>query len=100
MRFEWDAQKAEFNLLKHKISFETAELVFGDPLAISIPDTEHSKNEERWITLGRAGGYDPLIIVSHIYRDDEDEEVIRIISARTATAKERRQYTNLPGYKP
>lgn len=99
VRYDWDPQKAEANLRKHKVDFETAKSVFGDPLAITIPDDEHSDDEERWITLGLAGGSDPLLVVCHTYRDQDDEEVTRIISARKATARERRQYTSLPGYK-
>jgi len=97
MRFEWNPQKAEINFHKHKIDFETASQVFNDPLAISIPDREHSKGEERWITLGRAKGANPLLVVIHTYRDLGSDELTRIISARKATAKEHRQYTNLPG---
>lgn len=97
MRFEWDPQKAEANLRKHKVDFETAKSVFGDPMAITISDEGHSDDEERWVTLGLAGGSDPLLVICHTYCDQGDEEVTRIISARKATAKERRQYTNLPG---
>ncbi len=100
MKFEWDPNKAEANLRKHRISFETGQLVFKDPLALSIPDGKHSGKEERWITLGRADGVNPLILVCHVYRDDDDEEVIRIISARKATVKEKQQYINLPRYIP
>jgi uncharacterized DUF497 family protein len=100
VRFEWDPRKAEDNLRKHRVDFEAAKSVFEDPLAVSIPDVEHSENEERWITLGRARGRDPILVVCHAYRDRGDEEIIRIISARKGTAKERRQYTQLPGFKP
>jgi uncharacterized protein len=100
MRFEWDPKKAEANLRKHKVSFEMARLVFEDRLAVSITDTEHSEGEERWMTLGRTGGAGSILVVCHVYRERGGEEVIRIISARKATAKERRQYTSLPGYRP
>jgi uncharacterized protein len=100
MRFEWDPQKAAANQRKHKVSFEVACTVFGDPLAVTIPDDRHSKDEERWITLGQAGSSGMLLVVCHVYRDGSDEEVIRIISARKATPKEKRQYTHPPGYTP
>jgi uncharacterized protein len=98
MHFEWDSDKDGLNLKKHGISFEQAQLVFNDPLSISIPDTAHSNDEERWITIGQAGSVYLLVII-HTYRDTRDEEVIRLISARKATAKERKQYMNLPGGK-
>lgn len=96
MRFEWDPKKDETNRMKHGIAFETAQLVFGDPLALSVPDSRHSEGEERWITVGQAGSL-LVVIVVHTYRDTEKEEVIRFISARKATPKERKQYMNLPG---
>lgn len=96
MRFEWDPKKEESNRKKHGISFEMAQLVFGDPLALSVPDTEHSEGEERWITVGQAASH-LLVVVIHTHRDTEQDEVIRLISARKATPKERKQYTNLPG---
>jgi uncharacterized DUF497 family protein len=98
MRFEWDLKKDEGNRKKHGISFEMAQLVFGDPLALSVPDEVHSDKEERWITIGQAGRH-LLIVVVHTYRDTEEDEVIRLISARKATPKERKQYMNLPGGK-
>jgi uncharacterized DUF497 family protein len=52
--FAWDAAKAASNHRKHGVSFDLAATVFRDPLMISIPDEEHSENEERWITIGRA----------------------------------------------
>ena len=54
MRFEWDEEKDRGNLAKHKLSFETARLVFDDPLAVSVPDRV-VEGEERWRTLGRVG---------------------------------------------
>lgn len=52
-QFEWDSEKADTNLKKHGLDFERASTVFLDPLAVSIPDDEHSETEVRWITLGR-----------------------------------------------
>ena len=96
MRFEWDTRKDETNRRKHRISFEMAQLVFGDPLALSVPDEGPSEGEERWITVGQAGRL-TVVVVVHTYRNTEEEEIIRLISARKATPKERKQYMNLPG---
>jgi uncharacterized DUF497 family protein len=71
-------------------------LVFGDPLALSIPDEEHSEEEERWVTVGQAGSQLVLVVV-HTNRGKEEEEVVRLISARKATMKERKQYVKVPG---
>ena len=87
MKFNWDTSKAQENLLDHGISFEEATTVFGDPLAGTIPDPDHSVGEARFLTIGwTANGR--LIVVSHI----EEGDTIRIISAREATAHERKQY--------
>jgi uncharacterized DUF497 family protein len=89
MRFEWDEAKNRRNLAKHKISFETASLAFDDPQTLSIQDLI-VEGEERWQTLGMIA--DVLLIVTHTYRDEDDDEVVRLISARKATARERRAY--------
>ena len=87
MKFNWDPSKTQENLLDHGISFEEATTVFGDPLAGTIPDPDHSVGEARFLTIGwTANGR--LIVVSHI----EEGDTIRIISAREATAHERKQY--------
>ena len=90
MRFAWDEKKNHRNLAKHRVSFETAKLVFDDPRAISRLDRVED-GEERWQTLGLAGGI-VVLLVAHTYRDDGGEEVIRIISARKATPHERKIY--------
>ena len=90
MRFIWDENKNRRNRAKHKISFETASLVFDDPHAISI--IERIENgEERWQTLGLAAGI-VVLLVAHTYLGQGGEEVIRIISARKATPQERKIY--------
>ena len=89
MRFEWDEEKSRRNLAKHKIGFENASLVFEDPLALSVQDRE-VEGEERWQTLGTVSG--TVLIVAHTYRDEKGDEVIRLISARRASARERRAY--------
>jgi len=89
MHFEWDENKNRTNLAKHKISFETASLVFTDPQALSIEDC-FVGGEQRWQTLGMVSGL--TVIAAHTYRDESAGEVIRLISARKATARERRAY--------
>ncbi len=90
MRFTWDEAKSRKNRTKHKVSFETAALVFDDPFAISIQDRV-VEGEQRWQTLGLVGGTVVLLVV-HTYEEEEGEEVIRIISVRKATPRERRFY--------
>ena len=91
MRFEWNEHKDRRNRVRHGVSFETARLVFDDPRAISIQD-RHENGEERWQTLGRIG-HTVILLVAHTYRENEaGEEIVRIISARKATPKERRRY--------
>ena len=88
MRFEWDENKNAINKQKHGISFETAKLVFFDPHRKEYYDEEHSTLEEdRWITIGKAGK-----ILFVVYVEREYGNVIRLISARKAKAEERRDY--------
>ena len=90
--FEWDPKKAASNLRKHGVSFERAATVFHDPEAMSLYDSNHSGAEDRWITIGldNAG---VVVVVSHTWRDDGPENArCRIISARKATANEKRNY--------
>jgi uncharacterized DUF497 family protein len=89
MRFEWDEDKNRRNLAKHKVSLETASMVFDDPLMLSIQDRVVA-GEERWQTLGMVSG--TVLLVAHTYRDRAGEEAIRLISARKAIARERRAY--------
>ena len=84
MRFEWDPKKAAANLKKHGVSFQEAATVFGDPLAITFQDPDHSKGEERQLTFGLSLP-GRLIVVSHAERND----LTRIISARPMKRKER-----------
>ena len=90
MRFDWDETKDAQNLLKHGVGFEAASLVFDDPLQLSAQDPEVD-GEERWQTIGMAGGV-LLLLVAHTFEDENEEEVVRIISARKANAQERRRY--------
>ena len=89
MRFEWDEDKSRRNLAKHKVSFETARLVFDDPYALSVQDRV-VEGEERWLTAGMVSGV--VLVVAHTYREGASDDVIRLISARKAIARERRAY--------
>jgi len=91
MRFEWDARKNEANARKHGVSFEEAREVFDDPLHLALLDERFDYFQERWITIGATRGR-RIVVAANLYFDDEDEEIVRIISAREATTKERRQY--------
>jgi uncharacterized DUF497 family protein len=90
MRFEWDDAKNRSNQAKHGLSFETAVLVFDDPHQLSVQD-RYEGTEERWQTLGLVGGL-VVILVAHTWREQDDVEIIRIISARKATQQERMRY--------
>lgn len=90
MHFEWDEEKNRSNLAKHDIQFETAALVFEDPDALTQRDP-FSQEEERWITLGTIAPATVLFVV-HTWFEDENDVGVRIISARAATARERRTY--------
>ena len=85
--FEWDEEKAEINLKKHKVGFEEAKSVFGDPFSITVDDPDHSKEEHRFIDIGKSVGGKLLVVVY-----TERESKIRIISCRKATPAERRKY--------
>ncbi|MSV32092.1 MAG: BrnT family toxin [Bryobacterales bacterium] len=90
--FEWDPVKANTNLKKHGLDFERAGTVFLDPLAVTIPDEEHSETEVRWITPGKdAGGQYALVIHTFEWLADERGR-IRFISARRPTMAEIRDY--------
>ena len=87
MEFEWDARKAARNLATHGVSFQEAATVFGDRLAITYFDPDHSDAEDRFLTFGHTSA-GQLIVVSHADR----EERTRIISARPVTRRERKTY--------
>ncbi len=90
MRVEWDENKNRVNRAKHGVSFELAQAVFGDPLALSKLERVEG-DEERWRTLGIIEGI-VLLLIIHAVRQSEGEEIIRIISARKATKHERNFY--------
>ena len=89
LRFEWDKLKAESNKQKHGVSFYEAQTAFYDENARLRHDSEHSIDEERYVLLGMSSSL-RLLVVCHLYQ--EDIELIRIISARKATKRERQQY--------
>lgn len=87
--FDWDNNKALSNIDKHGISFEEAQSVFDDDMARLIPDPDHSEDKERFILLGLSCTLNMLVVV-HCYKDDEN--MIRLISARKATKHETKVY--------
>ena len=85
--FEWNEIKAQANVRRHGVSFEEAATVFSDPLAILLPDPDHSQGEERFLVLGMSSRQ-RVLVVSHAERPPRT----RLISARPATRRERGQY--------
>jgi uncharacterized protein len=90
MRFQWNEKKNRENRKKHCVSFEIAMEVFDDPFCLTSED-QIVEGEERLWTLGRVKGLYILIVV-HTAAFEKDEEIIRIISARKATSRERAFY--------
>jgi uncharacterized protein len=87
MQLSWDGAKAKANIAKHGVSFHEAATAFGDSLAITYPDPDHSIGEERYITFGRSAS-GRLLVIAHVERGD----TLRLISARPATRRERKIY--------
>ena len=87
MHFEWDRAKADANRRKHKVTFDEAVSVFYDPLSATFPDPDSSRTEERLVTIGQSSRRRLLVVVH-----TEHGETIRIISARLATAHERKRH--------
>lgn len=90
LRFEWDPRKAAANETKHGIGFDEAKSVFSDERAKLIDDPDHSEDEDRFVLLGLSSSV-RILVVCHCYR--EEGNVIRIISARKATARESKFYS-------
>jgi uncharacterized protein len=94
--FQWDANKALANLLKHGVSFESAATVLNDPMLLTVYDAQHSQFEERWFSVGYEANQS-LLAVSHTFQPTSTINItVRIISARPATRDERRQYEETP----
>lgn len=89
--FDWDDNKNKINISKHHVSFEEASTVFYDENALVRDDPDHSEAEDRFLILGFSASAN-MLIVSHCYR--EDDNIIRIISARKATKNETKQYND------
>ena len=89
MRFEWDRAKSEANQKKHGVSFEEAQTVFFEDSAVIFDDPDHSREEQRFLLLG-ASDARRILVVAHCYR--EEEELVRIISAREETRREREAF--------
>lgn len=88
LRFEWDSKKAASSVTKHGVTFDEAATVFGDPLAVIFDDEDHSQDERREIIIGHSI-LGQLLLVSFTERD---KMVVRIISARKANRRERKDY--------
>ncbi len=88
LRFAWDPRKAASNTRKHGVSFQEAATAFADPLSLTVPDPDHSEAEARFLLVGLSNRR-RLVVVTHVERDDD---LVRLISARLATRRERRQY--------
>ena len=84
MNFEWDSHKAAQNRRKHAVSFHEAATIFGDPMAVTYHDPDHSIAEERFITIGMSS-IGRILVVAHTDRGEN----VRIISARKATRREK-----------
>jgi len=99
MRIEWDPAKSESNKTKHGVAFERAQLVFDDPCCVTFPERVVD-SEQRWHAIGLIAGIVTIVVV-HTYRVEETEgkpeEVVRIISARRATRREREIYAQAIG---
>jgi uncharacterized DUF497 family protein len=91
VRFAWNEDKNRTNLAKHGISFAIAAKVFDDPRALTFPERV-VEGEQRWKTIGWAAGVPVILSVAHTVAEGGEEELIRIVSARKATARERRGY--------
>jgi len=89
VEFEWDDEKAEINLEKHGVGFEEAATIFNDPLIATIPDPDHSVNEDRYVSIG-ISVQGELLVVVHTERGER----IRLISCRKANSAERKAYEN------
>ncbi len=95
MRFEWDVEKELINIEKHGIDFTLASKVFDDPNFALIQDRiDDETGEQRWHAIGVASVDEEaaLLVVAHVHRGQNEEEIIRIISAREASKRERRLY--------
>ncbi len=94
--FSWDVRKAQTNYDKHGVAFEEAATVFADPAALDWEDVAHSWKEGRVKRLGRSAADRILLVVYTVRRGRDEQETVRIISARQASRKERKAYAGQP----
>ena len=87
-------KKNKTNQIKYGISFDVAREIFDDPFTLSFLDERFNYLEERWISIGQSKN-DKIIVVAHLFYNEKGEEIIRIISARKATQKERKAYEKI-----
>ena len=92
--FEWDTRKANSNLRKHGVSFDEASTVFFDNEALDGPDIAHSQDEPRYLRVGKSLDSRVLTVAYALRRNNDGQTKIRIISARKASYKERKVYSN------
>ena len=90
--FDWDDNKAVINLKKHGVDFREAMTVMLDPLAMTFFDTEHSQDEDRWVSVGRSSAGTLLLLIHTFTAVGPSTALVRIISARAVTQNERKQY--------
>lgn len=90
--FEWDDAKAASNLSKHGVSFNETMSVFLDPLMMTRYDEGHSEEDERWVSLGRSGNGKLLLVVHTFTATGPNTALVRVISARDPSKREREQY--------
>lgn len=94
--FDWDPTKEQSNRFRHGVSFRQAMSVFSDAHAVTVYDTNHSDQEDRWVTIGQTANGLLLVLVHTHHRINSQKVLIRIISARRATRRERRNYEERP----
>lgn len=92
MKYEWDEVKNQKNLKKHKISFEDAMRIFADPMLKIVPDTTTNTHEEVYLAIGSMSDSYNVLLVAHTYRDENGEDITRIISARKLSKGEVKQW--------
>jgi hypothetical protein len=89
IRFEWDTRKERRNIQKHGVAFDEASTVFADTPSVTIPDPDHSDDEGRWVTMGFSHRQRLLVVV---HTEQDEQQIVQIISARQAGPDERREY--------
>lgn len=91
IEFEWDENKNKLNKVNHKVTFQQATQIFSDPFCLKRIDDRFDYGEERWQAIGSVQGV-IVLLVAYTHRDDNDVEIIRLISARKVNKAEREEY--------